>query len=335
VAGIADTCQDCRWCYIILQSRNLLVCGSPSLQRMEGGGNMEQIVFGSLAASPASFRKIRMLLDSLKAFGGELSGSPVVVLYPDSLDFAVENANLLKSPDVQMTPFPISREEMDFPLAVVAIGAAAAENAVAGKAENLVWLLEDTLVLRSPSALVLPAWAQYAYRPVHHTNIGSVWKAPPDDFWSAIYRHCKVEPNHLFPMDTCVRDNTIRPYFNAGCQVTRPQNGLFSRWCESFRRLYRHPDFKPFFANPLCKIFMHQAVLAGVVLSSLSPAQLHELPESYNYPLHLHGEYPPEFRPAKLNDLVTCRYETFGELQKILAFIAVDGPIRAWILSRI
>jgi hypothetical protein len=83
----------------------------------------------------------------------------------------------LKSPDVHMVPFSISTEELDFPLATVAIGAAAAENAVAGRAENLVWLLEDTLVLRSPSALVMPAWAQCAYRPVHHTNIGSVWRA--------------------------------------------------------------------------------------------------------------------------------------------------------------
>jgi hypothetical protein len=296
---------------------------------------MEQITFASLAASPASFGKIRVLLDSLKDFGGELFKAPLVVLHPENLDVAGEKTGLLRLPDVQMIPFRISREEMDFPLAVVAIGAAAAERAVAGKAENLVWLLEDTLVLKSPSALVLPARSQYAYRPVHHTNIGSVWKSPPNDFWAAIYRHCKVGQNHLFPMDTCVRDNTIRPYFNAGCQVTRPQNELFSRWSESFRRLYRHPDFKPFFANPLYRIFMHQAVLAGVVLSSFSPAQLYELPESYNYPLHLHAEYPPEFRPTQLNELVTCRYETFDELRKTLGFMAVDQPVKAWILSRI
>jgi hypothetical protein len=296
---------------------------------------MEQIIFASLAASPTSFQKIRVLLDSLRHFGEEFFKAPLVVLHPENLDVADEKSELLRLPDVHTIPFRISREEMDFPLAVVAIGAAAAERAVAGEAENLVWLLEDTLVLKSPSALALPAGSQYGYRPVHHTNIGSVWKSPPDDFWTAIYRHCKVGQNHLFPMDTCVRDNTIRPYFNAGCQVTRPRNELFWRWSESFRRLYRHPDFKPFFANPSYRIFMHQAVLAGVVLSSFSPAQLHELPESYNYPLHLHAEYPPEFRPTKLNELVTCRYETFDELRKTLGFMAVDEQVKAWILFRI
>jgi hypothetical protein len=296
---------------------------------------MEQVKCASLAASSTSFRKIRVLLDSLEDFGGELFKAPLVVLHPDSLDVTVEDARLLKSPAIHMVPFRINSEEMDFPLAVVAIGAAAAEKTIAGEAENLVWLLEDTLILHSPSALVVPAWAQYAYRPVHHANIGSLWKAPPDDFWTAIYRHCKVESDHLFPMDTCVRDNTIRPYFNAGCQVTRPQNGLFSRWCELFRSLYHHPDFKSFFANPLYRVFMHQAVLAGVVLSSFSRAQLYELPESYNYPLHLHGDYPVEFRPTNLNDLVTCRYETFDELKKTLASIAVDEPVKTWIQSRI
>lgn len=296
---------------------------------------MEQVIFASLAASPTSFSKIRVLLDSLKDFGGGLFRAPLVVVHPDSLEVTIEDARLLKLPDVHMTPFRISGEEMDFPLAVVAVGAAAAEEAVAAKAENLVWLLEDTLVLKSPRALVLPAPMQYAYRPVHHTKIGSLWKTRPDGFWTAIYRKCNVEPEHLFPMDTCVRDNTIRPYFNAGCQVTRPQNELFSRWCELFRSLYRHPDFRPFFANPSYRVFMHQAVLAGAVLSSFSPAQLYELPESYNYPLHLHADYPPEFRPTKLSDLVTCRYETFDELKKILAFIPVDEPIKTWILSRI
>ena len=62
---------------------------------------MEQVVFASLAASPTSFRKIRLLLDSLKDFGGELFKAPLVVLYPDSLDVTVEDARLLKSPDVQ------------------------------------------------------------------------------------------------------------------------------------------------------------------------------------------------------------------------------------------
>jgi hypothetical protein len=296
---------------------------------------MGQMMFASLAGSPASFRRIRVLLDSLEDFGGDLFRAPLIIVHPDSLEATDEDAALLRLPDVRMVSFHMSREERDFPLSAVAIGAAAAEKTVTGKTENLVWLLEDTLVLRTPSALVLPAGTEYAYRPVHHTNIGSVWKNPPDDFWAAVYRHCKVEPDHLFPMDTCVRDNTIRPYFNAGCQVIRPQNELFSSWCESFRRLYHHPDFSPFFANQAYRIFMHQAVLAGVILSSFSHAQLHELPESYNYPLHLHGDYPPEFRPMKLNDLVTCRYETFDELRKTLGFMAVDEAVRAWILSRI
>ena len=296
---------------------------------------MEQVMVATLAASPASFGKIRLLLDSLKVFGGTFFRAPLTVVHPDSLKAASEDARLWASPDVNMIPFRISSEEMEFPLSAVAIGAAAAEEAVAGKTGALVWLLEDTLVLRNPLAFALVPSKQYAYRPVHHTNIGSPWGAPPDGFWTAIYRHCKVEPDRLFSMNTCVRDNAILPYFNAGCQVTRPQNGLFSRWRDVFRRLCCHPDVAPFLARSSYRVFMHQAVLAGVVLSSFAAEQLHELPESYNYPLHLHAEYPCEFRPTRLNDLVTCRYETIDELKKVLALVPVDEPVKTWILSRI
>jgi hypothetical protein len=295
---------------------------------------MDRIVFASLATSPASFRRIRLLVDSLKDFGGDVFKPPLLVLHPVSLDVTVQDARLLTLPDVHMVPFRISSEEIHFPLAVVAIGAAAAERE-AGNAGSLVWMLEDTFVLKSPPALVLPVQAQYGYRPVHITNIGSVWKDPPDRFWAAIYRHCQVNPDRLFPMETCLRDNTIRPYFNAGLQVTRPRNGLFSRWCELFRGLYRHPDFTPFLLDPTYRVFMHQAVLAGAVLSSFARDQLHELPESYNYPLHLHTDYPPEFRPAKLTDLVTCRYEDFDELRKALSFMEADEPLKSWLVSRI
>lgn len=119
-------------------------------------------MFASLAASPRSFRKIRVLLDSPKDLGGKLFRAALVVLYPDSLDVTVENARLLKLPNAHMIPLHMSSREMDFPRAIVAIGAAPAEKPAAGKAENLVWLLEDTLVLKNPSALVLPDWKQTA-----------------------------------------------------------------------------------------------------------------------------------------------------------------------------
>ena len=51
---------------------------------------MEQVMFASLAASPTSFRKIRVLLDSLKDFGGKFFRAPLIMLHPDNLDVTVE-----------------------------------------------------------------------------------------------------------------------------------------------------------------------------------------------------------------------------------------------------
>jgi len=83
------------------------------------------------------------------------------------------------------------------------------------------------------------------------------------------------------------------------------------------------------------KIFMHQAVLAGVVLNLFEQDELQELPESVNYPLHLHDEYPPEYRPKALNELITYRYENIKELLDSLKRIPVKEPLKSWLNDRL
>jgi len=137
-------------------------------------------------------------------------------------------------------------------------------------------------------------------------------------------------------METCVRDNTLRPYFNSGSFVVRPERGLLAAWHGLFERLYRHPDFEPFYQKDVrYKVFMHQAVLAGVVLNMFKREELQELPEAMNYPLHLHGEYPHEHRPRTLSELTTCRYEGIGELLNSLKGITVEEPLKSWLNQKL
>lgn len=136
--------------------------------------------------------------------------------------------------------------------------------------------------------------------------------------------------DRVFPMETCTRDNILRPYFNAGMLVVRPGRRLLATWRDYFKQLYRHSDFEPFYRKDvLYRIFMHQAVLTGVVLNMLERHELRELPETVNYPLHLYDEYPPEHRPEVLNELVTCRYEDIKDLWNALKGIAVKEPLKS------
>ena len=134
-------------------------------------------------------------------------------------------------------------------------------------------------------------------------------------------------------METCYRE-VVRPYFNAGILVTRPEDKLFTRWLEAFQRTYRHPDFLPFFKKRKYAIFMHQAVLAGVILHSYSTEQLSILPESYNYPLHMHTKYPKIGRANSLNQLVTVRYENIRKLPGFLENIQMEQPLPEWFAEK-
>jgi hypothetical protein len=167
------------------------------------------------------------------------------------------------------------------------------------------------LILQPPTALLLPEAVSLAARPVDLVLIGSRFDQPLEPFWELIYHHCRVPGAHVFPMRSMVDLLELRPYFNAGLLAVRPPEGLLQAWWDDFLQLYRLPEFEPFYQlNPRYRLFMHQAVLAGSLLQRLSPTHYLELPAAVNYPLHFHTRYPVEHRPATLDELVTCRYET-------------------------
>lgn len=288
------------------------------------------ITFASLAIPPFWENESTLLVESLRMFGGALAKQPFHMLTIKGKPLKKKTLKTLSDFGVETAEFEMDEESLNFPLALVAHGAAAAEKRAQGHTSLLVWLLPDTLILNEPGALQLPAHTQLGYRPVHHQNIGSTYSQPPDAFWQQIYRHCDVREERLFRMETCYRE-AIRPYFNAGILVTRPENGIMTDWLETFQRTFQHPDFVPFFKQRKYAIFMHQAVLVGVILNRVLRDQLLELPESYNYPLHMHQNYPTQGQPTSLNQLITARYERRKLLPKFFETIEIDPHLLDWL----
>ena len=102
----------------------------------------------------------------------------------------------------------------------------------------------------------------------------------------------------------------IRPYFNAGTFVIRPERGILTQWWQVFQSCYRKSNFLSFYEiDSRYAIFMHPAIFTGVLLSMLEPEEMQGLNPSINYPLHLHQDIPPKLRANHINDLVTVRYE--------------------------
>jgi hypothetical protein len=233
---------------------------------------------------------------------------------------------------VHLVSFGLDRRSAEFPFAPKVFGAAAAESIAQGQIDALVWLDSDSLVLREPSDCRLPECVDLGFRPVDHTLIGSRIDSEVDGFWSLIYSKTGVDPDRLFTMTTTVDRVAIRPYFNAGLVVVRPELGLLRAWRARLADLIADHAFEEFYeASILYRFFLHQAALAGTVLASVDAARMRELPLRYAYPLHMHRSYPPQDQLAALNDAITCRYDVFFEDGGWREVIPIRGPLHSWL----
>jgi hypothetical protein len=283
---------------------------------VHNGGDMN-LQIATLTIPPFWQEEAVLLAKSLRQLGEDFANIPVNAYSLEDRPVSDDLIQELSKLEVETHHFKMDEETQQFPLAIVPFGAAAAESHLTGQCDVLIWLLPDTLVLNSPDAFALAPEISLGIRPVHHRNIGSDYNQPPDEFWHAIYKHLEVPTDRFFPMQTCYRE-TIRPYYNAGFLVTRPENRLFQEWLQAFLALYKHSDFAGYYQDLKYAIFMHQAVLSGVILNRFPSSQITELPESYNYPLHMHADYPQGGKVSQLSELVTARYENTKDLHHYL-----------------
>ncbi|UCE13402.1 MAG: hypothetical protein JSV04_14615 [Candidatus Heimdallarchaeota archaeon] len=297
---------------------------------------MDRLIFSSMVHSSDSCREALILAASIRKFGGRLSDTPIWVLIPeankDILTLDVEEQLIFL--DVKIIPFPDDSEVRKFPFARYVYAAATAESLSNEKTEILAWMCSDTIVIREPQHFLLEMGKNIGYRPVHHLvksptfKSGSIYEEPIDPFWELVYSECNVPESKIFPMKTHVDHYILRAYFNAGLVVIRPEMLLLQSWWKKFKELYNEPSFKEFFEkDDLYSIFFHQAVLTGVILSTVEEFELLELPFSYNYPLNLFFETPVEYHPREVNDLITARYEDIS----VLKAIPFRDPFQSWI----
>jgi hypothetical protein len=247
-----------------------------------------------------------------------------------------EQLGRLNDAGAQVVPLDTSAGPMELPFSTKTLGSAQAEKMAAGQVDLLVWMDTGSLVVKQPSALILPPGKVFGYRPVDHTLIGSPHEAPADAFWQHIYDGCFAPADRLFPMLTTVDGRVLRPYFNAGLMVVRPERGIFGVWLANFGRLQRNEVFAPFLAQQMYRIFFHQAVLAATVLNLVDPTEMLLLPPTVSYPLHMHDQHPLAARATSLEELTTFRHEGAfhepGWPQRL--DISVGKDLLAWITER-
>ena len=271
------------------------------------------IVFATYAESEEELLHARYLAESIRAFAGKYSDAPVWVYVPATLaekaDSALEDLRAL-GVEIRTTDTPEDAKWFYYAGKVFAAGLA--EAAAEEMAAVLVWMDEDTIVIREPVDFALSAGIGFAYRPVMHNRSGSLYDEPPDSFWSRIYEKLSIDSGSLFPMITPADRQTIRAYFNAGLLVVRPEHKILRKWGESFDILYRDSVLAEMCRDDVNKrIFLHQTALVGAVLNTLDRNAMSELSDRYNYPIFFKKMFGAVAEFESIDDVVTLRYDVY------------------------
>jgi len=290
--------------------------------------NAEQTCFLLMFRSADGERLARIVIDSLRAFGGPLRDHPVWVfgLDPDRAPHALPGMD-----GVHRFPLVVEEEWRCYPFADKVCACARAEEMAGSEIRSLVWLSLDCLVVNPPLLFDLGPSFDAAFRPVHHRNVGSPADEPLDAFWQGVYRTLEID-DMPYTVESFVDSRTLRPYFNTHCLAFNPARRLGRAWWGYFRAMVTDEAFQ---AGPcrdeLHRIFLHQAILSTLVAKLLDWKRVRLLPPEYNYPLNLLPQMPPERRASKLNDLVNAVYEDAFPWNEI----EVLEPLRSWLRERL
>lgn len=304
----------------------------------EKSNNKEQLIFTTVIYPvPPSETNALLLVESIRAFAGSLSQAPIWCFVPQyGKELSANTEQRLAELGAIIIKYDIDAEARRVFFAADIQAAALAESMATDHTQLLVWLSSNTIVLQEPKDFLLPDDKVLGYRPVHHTNVGSPYEKPLDTFWSLVYKYCEVPEDRVFPMQTHVDAKMIRPYFNAGMLVIRPDKRLCTTWRDTFFTIYHKPDMQALYEkDERYTIFAHQAILSGIILQMFSPQELLELPNDYNYPIHLYEEDVTGHRPSRIEDLVTIRHEGFYTDPDWMTKMPAGDTLKTWLKERL
>jgi hypothetical protein len=280
-------------------------------------------------ASKDSLPATRLMIDSLRTFGGEVAEVPFWV-------FATDLEIVHRYEDNRTLALPLSIPDLisAYPFGDKVAACARAEEIAAPGTRSLVWIDPHCLIVQPPVLFELDEGCEAAFRPVHIRNVGLPPSEPLDAFWRGIYAACDVQ-NIPSTVTSFVDGQRLRPYFNTHGFAINPALGMMGRWYELFQRLVGDKQFQAAAcADELHQIFLFQALLSTLLAKSLDPKQIRLLPSTYNYPYNLQDRIPAERQLSSLNETICFTYEERSIHPKAITGIKVHEPLRAWLEAR-
>jgi hypothetical protein len=289
-------------------------------------------VFLTLVNSMTQQREARLLIDSIRSFGGTLSEARTWVFVANR---AATPCDVLAGPGVEILPLTIPSPARRNWFGGKVAACAMAEALAGPEVQSLVWLAPDCLILQPPHLLALSQDHDVALRPVHISNVGLPAAATPDPFWAGVYAAVGGADAAL-TIESFVDGRTLHAYFNTHLVAVNPSLGLFSRWLNRFEKLMSDQEFQqgPCRDEPH-QTFLHQAVLSTLIATAVSPERLRILPADYSYPYNLQDQVPADRRACSFAELTCLTYEGRSLDPRLIEDIAVPEPWLSWLEARL
>lgn len=161
-----------------------------------------RLTFFTLVQSKGGENCVRLLIDSLRTFGGRFAGCPIWIFHTFPLTLSKTN---LKSTNICIFPLKIPESVEGYELSGKVCTCVSAEDIAMHSVRSLVWLDPEYLILKPPFLFDLATSFDAAVRPVHIKNVGSPISQSVDDYWKGIYDAVGVPEVDISVRVTCGR----------------------------------------------------------------------------------------------------------------------------------
>lgn len=291
----------------------------------------EKTVVFTWLSSGSERKAASILIRSIRDFGGKLSDCPIWVL-----DLDPENNSPFSGSEeenVEVIPLTLPQRLKHYYYGGKVYASFKAEEKAAKGVDTLLLMAVENLVIKSPVEFMLSNEYDIAVRPVHITNVGSLYEDELDQFWKGIYETVGIDD--IVPsVESFIDGDQIRLYYNSAAFSVRPEKGIFRSWLDCFEILISDEEFQgDACGDETHKVFLHQAILSSLIARDLIQSRIKILPPDYVYPYNLQNSIPPERCVKILNDLNSIYYGSRTLNPNIIEDIQIIDPLRSWLLE--
>ena len=291
----------------------------------------DKFAFMTCISSGEQERSVRAMIKSIRENAGEYRNCKVYVVLAQPEE---ANGRLPAGENVELLSPETDSIFLNYPLALKAFAAAYVEQFVEKKIRTLVWLDPGVIVLNSPEDLDLNGRFDACVRPVSLVNnIGLLPGVEPDDYWSPIYKANNLNYETVQTIETVVDAVQIQPYYNCEIYAVNPDLGICKEWVAQLSDLLRDDSYqKNTCTTPRRRLFLHQAVLSGIIASRIQANRIKTLPLTCSYPFNQHDQLAEGKKVSTLNQLSAVIFDyAWSSSPTWMDKTGINEPLRSWL----